>query len=88
MTRVRRATTRTRTMFTITIVAVAALVVGVTSIGSSTATATASPETVPSFGGQLRPLLEAHMRQRATPGAIVFVDVPGKGQLDHLARDR
>ena len=86
MTRVRRATTRTRTMFTITIVAVAALVVGVTSIGSSTATA--SQERVPSFGGQLRPLLEAHMRQRATPGAIVFVDVPGKGQLDHLARDR
>ena len=79
MTSVRRATTRTRTMFTITIVAVAALVVGVTSIGSSTATATASQETVPSFGGQLRPLLEAHMRQTATPGAIVFVDVPGKG---------
>jgi D-alanyl-D-alanine carboxypeptidase len=60
----------------ITVVAVASLTLALFTAGSS---ATQPDPAVPAFGRDLRPLLEARMRQTATPGAVVYVNVPGKG---------
>jgi D-alanyl-D-alanine carboxypeptidase len=44
----------------------------------STSSSTPSPSE-PAFATKLRPLLLAKMREQQTPGAIIFVDDPGKG---------
>ena len=69
---------RTRLIRGVTVVAVAFLSLALVTTGSSATQPSSAPAT-PAFGRDLRPLLEAHLRETATPGAVVYVDVPGKG---------
>jgi len=78
MTTFERAGRHRTLLLCLTGAAIAAMVgLGLSSTGTSRATA--APERAPAFGRELRPLLEAKMKQNGTPGAVVLVDVPGKG---------
>lgn len=57
----------------VTGIVIATLVLAPTSGSASPAAST------PAFGSALRPLLLERMKQTGTPGAVVYVDVPGKG---------
>jgi D-alanyl-D-alanine carboxypeptidase len=57
----------------------AVLATGCTSAGSNAAAPTAAPAPPPSFAADLARKITALMTQLSVPGAIIYVDVPGKG---------